>query len=74
MGLLAAIAVNLVGGAVIYGTGGLGAAWVAPMMGFGSVGVGAGTTAAAAQAYYGNVAAGSIFSTLQAVAMAAPTP
>ncbi|KAI8436932.1 hypothetical protein MSG28_010358 [Choristoneura fumiferana] len=74
MGLLAAIAVNVLGGAVIYGTGGLGAAWVAPMLGFGSSGIAAGSTAAAAQAYYGNVAAGSIISTLTSVAMAAPTP
>ena len=74
MGLLAALAVNVLGGAVIYGTGGLGAAWVAPMMGFGSSGIAAGSIAAAAQSYYGNLVAGSVVSQLTAVAMAAPTP
>nr|BAM19247.1 unknown secreted protein [Papilio polytes] len=74
MGLLSAIAVNAIGGAIIYGTGGLGAAWVAPMLGFSSGGIVAGSTAAAAQAYYGNVAAGSIVSQLTAIAMASPTP
>lgn len=74
MGLLSAIAVNLVGGAVLYGTGGLLAPVVAPLLGFGSAGIAAGSTAAAAQAYYGNLAAGSIISQLTAAAMVAPTP
>lgn len=74
MGLLAALAVNFLGGAVIYGTGGLLLPMVAPMLGFGAAGIGAGTTAAAAQAYYGNLAAGSIISQLTAAAMVAPTP
>ncbi|KOB66446.1 putative cuticle protein CPH43, partial [Operophtera brumata] len=44
------------------------------MLGFGAAGIGAGTTAAAAQAYYGNLVAGSIISKLTAAAMLAPTP
>nr|AAV91445.1 hypothetical protein 32 [Lonomia obliqua] len=74
MGLLAALAVNLVGGAIIYGTGGLLTPIVAPMLGFGSAGIAAGSTAAAAQAYYGNVVAGSVISQLTSAAMLAPTP
>lgn len=74
MGLLAAIAVNVIGGAVIYGTGGLLAPAVAPLLGFSGAGIAAGSTAAAAQAYYGNLAAGSIISQLTAAAMVAPTP
>ncbi|XP_059052266.1 uncharacterized protein LOC131846864 [Achroia grisella] len=74
MGLVSAIVVNVVGGAVIYGTGGLGLGLVAPMLGFGSAGIAAGSTAAAAQAYYGNLVAGSIISKLTAAAMVAPTP
>lgn len=74
MGFLAALAVNLIGGAVIYGTGGLLAPAVAPLLGFGAAGIGAGTTAAAAQAYYGNLVGGSIISQLTAAAMVAPTP
>lgn len=63
-----------VGGAAVYLTGGLATPWVAPMFGFGAAGVGAGTAAAAAQSYVGNVAAGSIFSMMQAAAAAAPLP
>ncbi|CAB3260017.1 unnamed protein product [Arctia plantaginis] len=74
MGLLAAVAVNIVGGAIIYGTGGLLTPIVAPVLGFGSAGIAAGSTAAAAQAYYGNLVAGSIISQLTAAAMVAPTP
>ncbi|CAK1580411.1 unnamed protein product [Parnassius mnemosyne] len=73
MGLLAALAVNIVGGAVIYGTGGIGAPLIAPLLGFSSGGIVAGSTAAAAQAYYGNVVAGSIISQLTSIAMVAPT-
>lgn len=74
MGLIAALAVNMIGGAVIYGTGGLLTPIVAPILGFGAAGIGAGSTAAAAQAYYGNLAAGSIISQLTAAVMVAPTP
>nr|XP_026499604.1 uncharacterized protein LOC113403317 [Vanessa tameamea] len=74
MGLLTALAVNAVGGIIIYGTGGLGAAWVAPWLGFGSAGIAGGSMAAAAQSYYGNLAAGSIISKLTAIAMTAPIP
>lgn len=74
MGLFTALAVNAIGGAVIYGTGGLGAAWVAPWLGFGSAGIASGSMAAAAQSYYGNLVAGSIISKMTAVAMASPTP
>lgn len=74
MGILAAIAVNLIGGAVIYLTAGFGAPLIAPLLGFTNTGVAAGSIAAAAQAYYGNVAAGSIIAQLTAAAMIAPTP
>uniref|UniRef100_S4NSE1 Putative cuticle protein CPH43 n=1 Tax=Pararge aegeria TaxID=116150 RepID=S4NSE1_9NEOP len=74
MGLLVALAVNVIGGAAIYLTGGLATGIVAPLLGFGNAGIGAGTLAASAQAYYGNVAAGSIISQLTAAAMVAPTP
>ncbi|XP_030038440.1 uncharacterized protein LOC115453851 [Manduca sexta] len=74
MGLLAAITVGVVGGVAIYGTGGLLTPWVAPMLGFGSGGIAAGSTAAAAQAYVGNVAAGSILAKMTSAAMLAPTP
>ncbi|XP_046660319.1 uncharacterized protein LOC124354129 [Homalodisca vitripennis] len=47
---------------------------VLPALGFGTAGVGAGTVAASAQSYVGNVAAGAVFAKLQALAMAAPTP
>lgn len=43
-------------------------------MGFGAAGVGAGTMAAAAQAYVGNVAAGSLFAAAQALAAAPVLP
>ncbi|OWR53427.1 putative cuticle protein CPH43, partial [Danaus plexippus plexippus] len=74
MGFLTALAVNVVGGAVIYGTGGLGVGLVAPWLGFGSAGIASGSMAAAAQSYYGNLVAGSIISKLTAAAMVAPTP
>ncbi|CAH0715420.1 unnamed protein product, partial [Brenthis ino] len=74
MGLLAALAVNAVGGTVIYATGGLGAAWVAPMLGFSNSGIVGGSVAAAAQSFYGNVAAGSVIAKMTSVAMLAPTP
>ncbi|CAG9561783.1 unnamed protein product [Danaus chrysippus] len=74
MGFLTALAVNVIGGAVIYGTGGLGVGLVAPWLGFGSAGIASGSMAAAAQSYYGNLAAGSIISKLTAAAMVAPTP
>ncbi|XP_048478612.1 uncharacterized protein LOC119693029 [Plutella xylostella] len=74
MGLLAALLVNVVGGAVIYLTGGLLTWLVAPLLGFGSGGIAAGCAAAAAQSYYGNLAAGSIISILQSAAAVTPTP
>lgn len=74
MGLLSAIVVGAVGGIAIYGTGGLLTPVVAPMLGFSSTGILAGSTAAAAQAYVGNVAAGSIVAKLTSAAMLAPTP
>ncbi|XP_052741301.1 uncharacterized protein LOC112049251 [Bicyclus anynana] len=74
MGFLAALTVGVVGGAAIYCTGGLATGLVAPMLGFGSAGIGAGTVAASAQAYYGNLVAGSVISKLTAAAMVAPTP
>lgn len=74
MGLLCALAVNVIGGAVIYGTAGLATPLIAPMLGFSSAGVVAGSTAAVAQSYYGNLVAGSIISKLTAAMMLAPTP
>lgn len=74
MGALAAIAVNVIGGIVLYGTGGLLLPIVSPLLGFSSAGIAAGSLAATAQAYYGNLAAGSIISQLTAAAMVAPTP
>uniref|UniRef100_A0A069DMC2 Uncharacterized protein n=1 Tax=Panstrongylus megistus TaxID=65343 RepID=A0A069DMC2_9HEMI len=47
---------------------------IAGYLGFGSAGVGAGTLAAGAQSYVANVAAGTVFAKLQAVAMLSPTP
>ncbi|CAH4028424.1 unnamed protein product [Pieris brassicae] len=74
MGLLCALAVNLVGAAAIYGTAGFATPLVAPLLGFSSTGIVAGSTAAVAQSYYGNLIAGSIISKLTAAAMLAPTP
>lgn len=73
MGFFSYLVVTAVGGAATIICPPL-AAPVASMIGIGSAGVGAGTIAASAQAYVGNVAAGSIFSALQSIAMAAPTP
>lgn len=73
MGLFSAIIVGVVGGAAVYGTGGLLTPIVAPMMGFSSTGIVAGTLGASAQSYYGNLVAGSLISKMTA-AMMAPTP
>ncbi|CAG4971493.1 unnamed protein product [Colias eurytheme] len=69
--LLEAIAVNVIGGVAIYATCGLATAWVAPMLGFGNAGIAAGSVAAGAQSYYGNLVSGSIISKLTAAAMVA---
>ena len=47
---------------------------IAGLLGFSAAGPVAGSLAAGAQAYVGNVAAGSVFAAVQALAMAAPTP
>lgn len=60
-------------GAFVVGTGGFGASLL-PALGFATSGPVAGTIAANAQSYVGNVAADSIFSGLQAIAMAPSTP
>lgn len=73
MGLFSAIIVGVAGGAVIM-TGGIGLGLVAPMLGISSTGIVAGSTAAAAQAYVGNVVAGSTLAKLTSMAMLAPTP
>nr|BAN20197.1 unknown secreted protein [Riptortus pedestris] len=73
MGLISYLVVTAIGGAAVTLCPPL-IGPVASLVGMGSAGVGAGTIAAGAQAYVGNVVAGSIFSTLQAVAMASPTP
>nr|BAN20213.1 unknown secreted protein [Riptortus pedestris] len=73
MGLFSYLVVTVIGGAAVTLFPPL-IGPVASMVGMGSVGVGAGTVAAGAQAYVGNVAAGSVFSALQSVAMASPTP
>lgn len=72
MGFLAWVAVTAVGAAVI-ALPCLAAACL-PCLGFGALGPVAGGLAAAAQSWVGSVAAGSIFATLQAMAMMAPTP
>ncbi|KAG8316575.1 hypothetical protein J6590_047717 [Homalodisca vitripennis] len=72
MGLLAFAVVTGVGSAIIALP--VLAPAVLPLIGFSAVGPVAGGLAAGAQAFVGNVAAGSTFATLQAMAMAAPTP
>ncbi|KAG6444498.1 hypothetical protein O3G_MSEX003401 [Manduca sexta] len=74
MGLIAAIIVQLFGGAAIYLTGGLLLPLLGPLLGFSSSGIVAGSLAAGAQSYYGNLAAGSIISLLTSAAMVSPTP
>ncbi|VVC99616.1 unnamed protein product [Leptidea sinapis] len=64
-----AVTVGVLGGIAIYGTAGLLTPVVASMLGFSSTGVVAGSTAAAAMSYTGNVAAGSILAKLTAAAM-----
>lgn len=69
MGFISYVVVTGVG-AVLAATG-VGVP-IAGMLGFSAAGPVAGSLAAGAQAYVGNVAAGSVFSTVQALAMAAP--
>ncbi|GBC05149.1 hypothetical protein RclHR1_06060007 [Rhizophagus clarus] len=71
MGLFAAAAVSVVGGAAIMLGGG---PLVAGLFGISQTGIIAGSTAAAAQAYVGNVAAGSVLAQLTSMAMLAPIP
>ncbi|KAI9482505.1 hypothetical protein BDB00DRAFT_857633 [Zychaea mexicana] len=71
MGLIAFAVVTVVG-AIIISTG-VGVP-LAAAMGFAATGPVAGSLAAGAQAFVGNVAAGSIFAGLQALSMAAPVP
>nr|XP_018916052.1 PREDICTED: uncharacterized protein LOC109043325 [Bemisia tabaci] len=71
MGFLTWAVVSVVGGAVAMTGVGLP---VAGLLGFSAAGPVAGSLAAGAQAYVGNVAAGSAFAAVQALAMAAPTP
>ena len=71
MGLLC-YAIVTVAGAAVTATG-VGAPLVG-LMGFSAAGPVAGTVATGAQAYVGNVAAGSIFAGLQTLAMAPCTP
>lgn len=73
MGIFSAVVVGVVGGAVVM-TGGVGLGIVAPLLGFSSTGIVAGSTAAAAQAFVGNVAAGSVVAKMTSLAMLAPTP
>ncbi|CAK1581847.1 unnamed protein product [Parnassius mnemosyne] len=61
MGFWTALAVNIVGAAVIYGTAGLAVPLIAPLLGFSSSGIVAESAAAAAQSYYGNLAPGVLF-------------
>ncbi|GBC05144.1 hypothetical protein RclHR1_06060002 [Rhizophagus clarus] len=71
MGFLAAVTVAVVGGAAIaVGAGPI----AAGLFGISQTGIIAGSTAAAAQAYVGNVAAGSVLAKLTSMAMLAPTP
>lgn len=71
MALFSFLIVSVVG-AIILSTG-VGASLL-PCLGFGVAGPLAGSMAAGAQAFVGNVAAGSIFAGLQALAMSACTP
>lgn len=73
MGFFTALIVNIVGGAVLC-MGGFLIPIVAPLLGFSASGIMAGSIAASAQSYYGNLMAGSIISKLTAAAMIAPTP
>lgn len=73
MGLFSYIVVTVVGGAVMTVCPPLAPA-VASAVGIGSVGIGAGTLAASAHAYVGNLAAGSVIAGLQSIAMVAPIP
>ncbi|EXX63676.1 hypothetical protein RhiirA5_359232 [Rhizophagus irregularis] len=71
MGLLAAAVVYVVGGAAIA----VGAGPVAAgLFGISQSGIVAGSVAAGAQAFVGNVAAGSVLAQLTSMAMLAPTP
>jgi hypothetical protein len=71
MGLFSAAAVAIVGGAAL--AVGAGPA-VVGLLGISETGVIAGGVAAGAQAYVGNVAAGSILAKLTSIAMLSPTP
>ncbi|GBP94888.1 hypothetical protein EVAR_65452_1 [Eumeta japonica] len=71
MGLISAIVVGAVGGLSL--ATGIGPAVVAPLLGFSSTGIVAGSVAASAQSYYGSVSAGSVISALTSIAMT-PTP
>lgn len=71
MGIISYIVVTGVG--TIVTSTGIGAE-ILPYIGFSSAGPMVGSIAAGAQAYVGNIAAGSLFATLQSIAMTAPTP
>ncbi|RGB37668.1 hypothetical protein C1646_694313 [Rhizophagus diaphanus] len=71
MGLLAAAVVTVVGGAAIAVGAGPAAAG---LFGISQTGIVAGSMAAGAQAFVGNVAAGSVLAQLTSMAMLAPTP
>jgi len=73
MGFFAAIVVGTVGGAALL-IGGPVAVTVGSALGFTGTGIGAGTLAASAQAYFGSVVTGSIITKLTSIAMLAPTP
>lgn len=73
MGIISYIAVTALG-AIVVGTGGLGSSILLPVVGFTSTGPAAASLAASAQSFVGNVAAGSIFSGVQAMAMSPLTP
>ena len=71
MGLVSFVVVSGIGAAIT--ATGVGVP-ILGMLGFAASGPVAGTIAAAAQSYIGDVALGSIFSACQTMAMAAPTP
>ncbi|CAB4475372.1 hypothetical protein RhiirA5_359236 [Rhizophagus irregularis] len=71
MGFFSAAFVAVVGGAAIAVGGG---PIVVGLLGISETGVVAGSLAAGAQAYVGNVAAGSILAKLTSIAMLSPTP